>query len=121
MDSLSSWTLSVRCCEQFPEAHLLAEAHAKRAVMAGTGLRVQAWGSLGLPSEVPSWSPGPSLTCLSVPMLKWWSVDQQHSITLSLLEILNPGPHPKPLGLGFLFSQENRGICMHIRVLGSAL
>lgn len=118
MDSFGSWPLSVRC-SWFLEAPSLAEAQAKMAVMAGMGLRVQAWGSLGLPCEIPFWSPDPSLTCLSVPILKWWSVDQRYSITLSLLEILNPGLHPKPLGLGFLFSQENRGICMHIRVLGS--
>lgn len=42
------------------------------------------WGSLGLPSAVPSWSPGPSLACLSVLILKVWLVDQQYSITFEL-------------------------------------
>lgn len=48
LNEFSSWTLSVECWGRFPEAHSLAEAQAKRAVMAGTGLGVQAWGSLGL-------------------------------------------------------------------------
>ena len=50
----------------FSEALLLAEPQAIKVVMAAARLGVQAWGSLGLPSEVPSWSPGLSLTCLSV-------------------------------------------------------
>lgn len=50
----------------FSEALLLAEPQAIKVVMAAARLGVQAWGSLGLPSEVPSWSPGLSLACLSV-------------------------------------------------------
>lgn len=61
MDS-STWDAGI----SFSEALLLAEPLAERVVVVVARLGVQAWGSLGLPSEVPSWSPGLSLACLSV-------------------------------------------------------
>lgn len=51
----------------FTEAHSPKEPQATWAVMTDTGLRAPAWGSLGLSSEVPSWSPGPGLALLSFP------------------------------------------------------